>query len=356
MKECALDKGRQMFGKSMTNVMDTFEANIHELYRDERKNCEPRLVVIDGSNIAGILRGLSGIDSVIKYFKTKGFHKIIVFLRENTVTYYQDQSSRVASWEKAGQLITTPGYSYDDRWILELAKRTNAIVVSADSYTDLIQERHGYFANVVWNNLIEFICRRGEEREEHEEREELTFEERFQPRWCALNLQEMFNIRPKKVYPEYQCKGNQSVVVDACSVFHSSGLGWAGIEIVVDYFLKVYKLKVTIYISKLLASDYNTYFQQRKPATTHKINEDNLHALRCSALNGSLIITNNYNMTNYIRDRESRNVDVLADVYDDKDERFIAEHWVQFRFYEDIFLIQEDPFPYKKFICQFMLE
>ncbi|XP_072526469.1 NEDD4-binding protein 1 [Salminus brasiliensis] len=122
-----------------------------------------RQIIIDGSNVAmthglGAFFSCRGIALAVQHFWSRGHRKISVFVPQwrqkrdpkikehHFMTQLQDLGllSFTPSREVQGQRIN----SYDDRFMLQLAQKTNGVIVTNDNMRDLVDE------SVVWKEII----------------------------------------------------------------------------------------------------------------------------------------------------------------------------------------------------------
>ncbi|XP_055331871.1 probable ribonuclease ZC3H12B [Paramacrobiotus metropolitanus] len=130
-----------------------------------------RHIVIDGSNVAmshgnKVMFSCRGIALCVDYFKQRGHKDITVFVPQwRKETSKPDAPIRdqelLLQLEREGILTFTPSryvgkrrlVCYDDRYVLKLAMETDGIIVSNDTYRDLIQE-NADFRKVVEERLL----------------------------------------------------------------------------------------------------------------------------------------------------------------------------------------------------------
>ena len=133
-----------------------------------------RPIVIDGSNVAcshgnGSYFSCRGIALCVHYFWLRGHHDIICFvphfrkaaLRGNPPTKDRDilfelEDKNICKFTPSRKVDGKMLISYDDRFILDLAKQNNGVVVSNDQYRDLIDEDQGY-KEVIATSLLPYV-------------------------------------------------------------------------------------------------------------------------------------------------------------------------------------------------------
>ncbi|KAK6323399.1 hypothetical protein J4Q44_G00057380 [Coregonus suidteri] len=122
-----------------------------------------RMVVIDGSNVAmshglGNFFSCRGIALAVQHFWNRGHRRISTFLPQ----WRQKRDPRVkeqhylTELQNLGLLSYTPSRevqgkrinSYDDRFMLQLAQKTDGVIVTNDNLRDLLDESH------VWRDII----------------------------------------------------------------------------------------------------------------------------------------------------------------------------------------------------------
>ncbi|CAG0887564.1 unnamed protein product [Cyprideis torosa] len=131
---------------------------------------ELKHIIIDGSNLAmshGNKETFScrGIKLAVDYFKERG-HEITVFVpkwrKEMPRPEHPIKDQEILTeLEKERVLVWTPSRTvsgrrvncYDDRYVLELAEKTGGVVVSNDTYRDLVQE-NSEFRKIVEERLL----------------------------------------------------------------------------------------------------------------------------------------------------------------------------------------------------------
>ncbi|XP_012214828.1 uncharacterized protein [Linepithema humile] len=109
-----------------------------------------REIVVDGSNVAMAYThhkefAEKGIQLVVDYFMTRG-HIVKVFLplhiRRKRYSFLEEMYEKgVVVFTPSRKILGRQITPYDDRYILEYATLCNGIVISADQYRDLYQER-----------------------------------------------------------------------------------------------------------------------------------------------------------------------------------------------------------------------
>ncbi|GAB6032292.1 hypothetical protein CHUAL_010932 [Chamberlinius hualienensis] len=128
-----------------------------------------RPIAIDGSNIAyghGHSTAFSskGIKICVEYFLRRGHKEVKVFVPRFRLHGGRDTLNREILHELEQQQIVvfTPSrkvdgkliVSYDDRFVLDYASQTGAVVVSNDNYRDLIMEPQ--FSDVIKKRLLQY--------------------------------------------------------------------------------------------------------------------------------------------------------------------------------------------------------
>uniref|UniRef100_A0A4W5N551 KH and NYN domain containing n=1 Tax=Hucho hucho TaxID=62062 RepID=A0A4W5N551_9TELE len=122
-----------------------------------------RMVVIDGSNVAmshglGNFFSCRGIALAVQHFWNRGHRRISTFLpqwRQKRDPQVKEQHY-LTELQNLGLLSYTPSRevqgkrinSYDDRFMLQLAQKTDGVIVTNDNLRDLLDESH------VWRDII----------------------------------------------------------------------------------------------------------------------------------------------------------------------------------------------------------
>ncbi|XP_056384234.1 NEDD4-binding protein 1-like isoform X2 [Hyla sarda] len=148
-------------------VMQTpFKLNL----RDEKGNDHLRHIIIDGSNVAkihGLHRFFScrGIALAVQYFWDRGHRDITVFVPQWRMK--KDSKAKeqhfLIELNDLGLLSFTPSRtvegkritSYDDRFMLQLAERTDGVIVTNDYLRDLSAESQAW-QNIIKDRLLQF--------------------------------------------------------------------------------------------------------------------------------------------------------------------------------------------------------
>lgn len=119
---------------------------------------EKRMIIIDGSNVA-FHHGASGVFSVkgielcLQYFETRGFDVKAIVPQMRLRMGKSSDPKRLDKLSNDRKVILTPcknlpgnrSSSYDDRFILEIAEKLDAAVISNDNYKDLLNQSDGKF-------------------------------------------------------------------------------------------------------------------------------------------------------------------------------------------------------------------
>ncbi|KAM8962351.1 protein KHNYN-like [Pelodytes ibericus] len=148
--------GAQRFNEAMQNP---FQLTL----KDEKGNDQLRYIIIDGSNVAmihGLQRFFScrGIALAVQYFWDRGHRHITVFVPQ----WRMKKDSKIkeqhflTQLNDIGLLSFTPSRtiegkritSYDDRFMLHLAEKTDGIIVTNDNLRDI------YYESDAWKNII----------------------------------------------------------------------------------------------------------------------------------------------------------------------------------------------------------
>uniref|UniRef100_A0A336MYG1 CSON009582 protein n=2 Tax=Culicoides sonorensis TaxID=179676 RepID=A0A336MYG1_CULSO len=137
--------------------------------KNEKAVFVKRLVIIDGNNIAmhhgnNKVFSVQGIEIAIKHFEDLG-HEVKVIIPQFRMKL--NKSSSQVLLEKLhgqGKILLTPcknlpgqvSASYDDRFILEVAERCDAAIISNDNYKDLLKEKEEW-KNIITSRVIGFM-------------------------------------------------------------------------------------------------------------------------------------------------------------------------------------------------------
>ncbi|XP_066459799.1 protein KHNYN-like [Eleutherodactylus coqui] len=155
--------GAQRFNEAMQTP---FKLNL----RNETGNDQLRHVIIDGSNVAkihGLHRFFScrGIALAVQYFWDRGHRDITVFVPQWRMK--KDSKAKeqhfLTELNDLGLLSFTPSRtvegkritSYDDRFMLQLAERTDGVIVTNDYLRDIFAESHAW-QNIIKDRLLQF--------------------------------------------------------------------------------------------------------------------------------------------------------------------------------------------------------
>ncbi|XP_041724154.1 protein KHNYN [Coregonus clupeaformis] len=122
-----------------------------------------RMVIIDGSNIAmshglGHFFSCRGIALAVQHFWNRGHRRISTFLPQwrQKRDHRGKEQHYLSELQNLGLLSYTPSRevqgkrinSYDDRFMLQLAQKTDGVIVTNDNLRDLLDESH------VWRDII----------------------------------------------------------------------------------------------------------------------------------------------------------------------------------------------------------
>ncbi|XP_041971640.1 uncharacterized protein LOC121727725 isoform X2 [Aricia agestis] len=137
-------------------------SNIYNPEKDASNKTGPRMIVIDGSNVAmqhtkGRIFSVKGLKICIDYFLQRG-HVVKAFVPHFRCKYGKSTDGKLLdSLERQGHVVYTPSRevqgrmitSYDDRYIIQCAAEFDGVIVSGDNYRDLMNE------NPRWRFIIE---------------------------------------------------------------------------------------------------------------------------------------------------------------------------------------------------------
>ncbi|KAG8577666.1 hypothetical protein GDO81_010253 [Engystomops pustulosus] len=155
--------GAQRFNEAMQTP---FKLNL----RNEKGNDQLRHIIIDGSNVAmihGLHRFFScrGIALAIQYFWDRGHRNITVFVPQWRMKKDSNTKEQhfLTELNDLGLLSFTPSRtvegkritSYDDRFMLQLAERTDGVIVTNDNLRDIFAESHAW-QNIIKDRLLQF--------------------------------------------------------------------------------------------------------------------------------------------------------------------------------------------------------
>lgn len=155
--------GAQRFKEAMQTP---FQLNL----RNEKGNDQLRHIIIDGSNVAmihGLHRFFScrGIALAVQYFWDRGHRNITVFVPQWRMK--KDSKAKeqhfLADLNDLGLLSFTPSRtvegkritSYDDRFMLQLAERTDGVIVTNDQLRDIFAESQAW-QNIIKDRVLQF--------------------------------------------------------------------------------------------------------------------------------------------------------------------------------------------------------
>ncbi|XP_030636442.1 NEDD4-binding protein 1 [Chanos chanos] len=138
---------------------------------DDPGDTRLRQVIIDGSNVAmshglGQFFSCRGIALAVQYFWNRGHRKITVFIpqwrmkrdpkikEQHFLTQLQDLGllSLTPSREVMGKRIN----SYDDRFMLQMAQKTDGVIVTNDNLRDLYDESQ-LFRDIIKKRLLQYL-------------------------------------------------------------------------------------------------------------------------------------------------------------------------------------------------------
>uniref|UniRef100_A0A8C5M109 NEDD4-binding protein 1 n=1 Tax=Leptobrachium leishanense TaxID=445787 RepID=A0A8C5M109_9ANUR len=138
--------------------------------RNEKGNGQLRHVIIDGSNVA-MIHGLGrffscrGIALAVQFFWDRGHRNITVF-----VPYFRMKKDNkikeqhfLKELNEVGLLSFTPSRtvegkritSYDDRFMVQLAEKTDGVIVTNDNLRDIYDESNAW-KNIIKDRLLQF--------------------------------------------------------------------------------------------------------------------------------------------------------------------------------------------------------
>ncbi|XP_063769559.1 protein KHNYN-like [Pseudophryne corroboree] len=155
--------GAQRFNEAMQTP---FQLNL----KNEKGNDQLRHVIIDGSNVAkihGFHRFFScrGIALAVQYFWDRGHRNITVFVPQWRMK--KDSKAKeqhfLTELNDLGLLSFTPSRtvegkritSYDDRFMLQLAERTDGVIVTNDYLRDIFAESQAW-QNIIKDRLLQY--------------------------------------------------------------------------------------------------------------------------------------------------------------------------------------------------------
>ncbi|KAF5901910.1 protein KHNYN-like, partial [Clarias magur] len=139
--------------------------------KDDHGDPGLRQIIIDGSNVAmthglGIFFSCRGIALAVEYFWNQGHRKITAFVPQ----WRQKKDSKIkeqhfmAQLQDLGLLSFTPSRevegqrinSYDDRFMLQLARQTDGVIVTNDNMRDLVDESVGW-REIIKTRLLQYV-------------------------------------------------------------------------------------------------------------------------------------------------------------------------------------------------------
>ncbi|XP_059379999.1 protein KHNYN-like [Carassius carassius] len=128
-------------------------------------------IIIDGSNVAmshglGVFFSCRGIALAVQQFWARGHREITVFVPQ----WRQKNNSKVKERQYMNELFDlgflkyTPSRevegkrinSYDDRFMLELAQKTNGVIVTNDNLRDLVDESPAW-RDIIKKSLLQYV-------------------------------------------------------------------------------------------------------------------------------------------------------------------------------------------------------
>ncbi|KAH9496568.1 hypothetical protein Btru_017382 [Bulinus truncatus] len=162
--------GNQILSGSQNDLSDFLPPSSHWNTGNEDESSNFRHIIIDGSNVAMShgkqVFSCKGIQLAVDWFRERGHKEITAF-----VPQWRKETSRpdapitdqdiLLQLEREKILVFTPSrrvkgrrvVCYDDRYILNLAKETDGIIVSNDMYRDLVNESEE-FRKIVDQRLL----------------------------------------------------------------------------------------------------------------------------------------------------------------------------------------------------------
>ncbi|KAM9449743.1 NEDD4-binding protein 1 isoform 1-T3 [Clarias gariepinus] len=139
--------------------------------KDDHGDPGLRQIIIDGSNVAmthglGIFFSCRGIALAVEYFWNQGHRKITAFVpqwRQKKDPKIKEQHF-MAQLQDLGLLSFTPSRevegqrinSYDDRFMLQLARQTDGVIVTNDNMRDLVDESVGW-REIIKTRLLQYV-------------------------------------------------------------------------------------------------------------------------------------------------------------------------------------------------------
>ncbi|KAG7314105.1 hypothetical protein KOW79_022601 [Hemibagrus wyckioides] len=139
--------------------------------KDDQADPGLRQIIIDGSNVAmthglGIFFSCRGIALAVEYFWNQGHRKITALVpqwRQKKDPKIKEQHF-MAQLQDLGLLSFTPSRefkgqrinSYDDRFMLHLARQTDGVIVTNDNMRDLVDESFGW-KEIIKTRLLQYV-------------------------------------------------------------------------------------------------------------------------------------------------------------------------------------------------------
>ncbi|TSY83948.1 NEDD4-binding protein 1 [Bagarius yarrelli] len=139
--------------------------------KDDQGDLGLRQIIIDGSNVAmthglGIFFSCRGIALAVEYFWNQGHRKITALVpqwRQKKDPKIKEQHF-MAQLQDLGLLSFTPSRefqgqrinSYDDRFMLHLARQTDGVIVTNDNMRDLVDESFGW-KEIIKTRLLQYV-------------------------------------------------------------------------------------------------------------------------------------------------------------------------------------------------------
>lgn len=139
--------------------------------KDDQGDPGLRQIIIDGSNVAmthglGIFFSCRGIALAVEYFWNQGHRKITALVpqwRQRKDPKIKEQHF-MAQLQDLGLLSFTPSRefkgqrinSYDDRFMLHLARQTDGVIVTNDNMRDLVDESFGW-KEIIKTRLLQYV-------------------------------------------------------------------------------------------------------------------------------------------------------------------------------------------------------
>ncbi|XP_051501691.1 protein KHNYN isoform X2 [Myxocyprinus asiaticus] len=138
---------------------------------DDPGNSMLRQIIIDGSNVAmshglGVFFSCRGIALAVQHFWGKGHRKITVFVPQWRQKKHHNikEKQYLTELQDLGLLSFTPSRevegkrinSYDDRFMLALAQKTNGVIVTNDNLRDLVDESPAW-RDIIKKSLLQYV-------------------------------------------------------------------------------------------------------------------------------------------------------------------------------------------------------